>query len=105
MSIGFETQINQGILPTDIEPQDKELFEQLIDMGALELRDGLYKLNSLYRTGRLYIDKNSRGYIEAPSKDLKDLIDKLENDGYSVYFREVKFGLDEGAYMYELHII
>ncbi|ACM92962.1 conserved hypothetical protein [Nautilia profundicola AmH] len=38
-------------------------------------------------------------------KDLKDLIDKLENDGYSVYFREVKFGLDEGAYMYELHII
>ena len=38
-------------------------------------------------------------------KDLKDLIDKLENEGHSVYFREVKFGLDEGAYMYELHII
>jgi len=38
-------------------------------------------------------------------KDLKDLIDKLEEEGYSVYFREVKFGLDEGAYMYELHII
>ncbi|GAB6045406.1 nuclease [Caminibacter profundus] len=38
-------------------------------------------------------------------KDLKDLIDKLEEEGHSVYFREVKFGLDEGAYMYELHII
>jgi len=38
-------------------------------------------------------------------KDLKDLIDKLEEEGYSVYFREVKYGLDEGAYMYELHII
>ncbi len=38
-------------------------------------------------------------------KDLKDLIDKLEEEGYSVYFREVKYALDESAYMYELHII
>jgi len=38
-------------------------------------------------------------------KDLKDLIDKLEEEGYSVYFREVKYALDEGAYMYELHVI
>jgi hypothetical protein len=42
---------------------------------------------------------------ETSYKDLKDLIDKLEEKGYSVYFREVKFGLDEGAYMYELHIL
>ena len=38
-------------------------------------------------------------------KNLKDLIDKLEKDGYSVYLREVKTGLDEGAYLYELHIL
>ena len=38
-------------------------------------------------------------------KDLKNLIDKLEEDGYRVYFREVKYALDEGSYMYELHII
>ena len=38
-------------------------------------------------------------------KNLKDLIDKLEEEGYSVYFREVKYALDEGSYMYELHII
>ena len=38
-------------------------------------------------------------------KNLKNLIDKLENDGYGVYFREVKTGLDEGSYLYELHII
>jgi ribonuclease R len=79
MSIGFGTQLNQGILPTDIEPQDKELFEQLIDMGALELKDGLYKLNSLYRIGRLYIDKSSRGYIEAQSQELKDLVIEPDN--------------------------
>ena len=53
------------------------------------------------------IKSNSFFYFHKDTsyKDLKDLIDKLENDGYSVYFREVKFGLDEGAYMYELHII
>jgi len=38
-------------------------------------------------------------------KNLKDLIDKLEEEGYSVYFREVKYGLEDNAYMYELHII
>jgi hypothetical protein len=38
-------------------------------------------------------------------KNLKDLIDKLSEKGFSVYFREVKYGLDEGAYMYEMHIL
>ena len=38
-------------------------------------------------------------------KDLKNLINKLEENGYAVYFREVKYALDENAYMYELHII
>jgi len=38
-------------------------------------------------------------------KNLKDLIDKLEKESHSVYFREVKYALDEGSYMYELHII
>jgi predicted secreted protein len=53
------------------------------------------------------IKSNSFFYFHKDTsyKDLKDLIDKLEEDGYSVYFREVKFGLDEGSYLYELHII
>jgi hypothetical protein len=38
-------------------------------------------------------------------KNLKDLIDKLTEMGYSVYFREVKYALDEGSYMYEMHIL
>ena len=53
------------------------------------------------------IKPNSFFYFhkETSYKDLKDLIDKLEEKGYSVYFREVKYALDEGSYMYELHII
>jgi hypothetical protein len=39
-------------------------------------------------------------------KNLMDLIDKLkEEKGFSVYFREVKYGLDENDYMYEMHTL
>jgi len=68
---------------------DNEIIEKTYEEFVKEI-----KPNSFY-----YFHK------ETSYKDLKDLIDKLEEDGYSVYFREVKFGLDEGAYMYELHII
>jgi hypothetical protein len=44
-------------------------------------------------------------YRETSYKNLKDLIDKLTEMGYSVYFREVKYGLDAESYMYEMHIL
>jgi|GEM_PF-5322497 len=37
---------------------------------------------------------------------LKDLQDRLEEEGFQIgTFREVKFGLDETNYLYELHIL
>ena len=38
-------------------------------------------------------------------KDLQDLIDEIEKLGYSVYFREVKYSLEDNGYMYEMHIL
>ncbi len=38
-------------------------------------------------------------------KDLVSLVDFFEEKGLSVYLREVKFGLDENDYMYEVHIL
>ena len=38
-------------------------------------------------------------------KDLQDLIDELEKKEFSVYFREVKYSLEENGYMYEMHIL
>ena len=38
-------------------------------------------------------------------KDLVELVEKLEDKGYSVYLREVKYGLDENDYIYEVHIL
>ena len=38
-------------------------------------------------------------------KDLVDLVEHFENEGYSVYLREVKYGLDDNDYLYEVHIL
>ncbi len=42
---------------------------------------------------------------ETSYKDLQDLLDILKEKGYSVYFREVKYTLENDGYVYELHII
>ena len=46
-----------------------------------------------------YFDKDNS------HKELKELIEHFEEKGYSVYMREVKYGLDENEYIYEVHII
>lgn len=46
-----------------------------------------------------YFDK------ENSHKDLVSLVEYFEQNDFSVYFREVKYGLDEGDYMYEVHIL
>ena len=38
-------------------------------------------------------------------KDMMALVDALEKDGYNVYFREVKHGLADDEYMYEVHAL
>ncbi|NWF66052.1 MAG: hypothetical protein HXX81_01150 [Campylobacterales bacterium] len=42
---------------------------------------------------------------ENSHKTMMDLVDVFENKGYSVYLREVKFGLDDNDYLYEVHIL
>jgi len=42
---------------------------------------------------------------ETSYKDIQDLIDAIEKKDYSVYFREVKYSLEDNGYMYEMHIL
>ncbi|BCD68584.1 HP0268 family nuclease [Nitratiruptor sp. YY09-18] len=42
---------------------------------------------------------------ENSHKDLMEMVEYFEEKGYSVYFREVKYGLDENDYIYEVHIL
>ena len=46
-----------------------------------------------------YFDK------ENSHKDLVRLVEYFETKGFSVYLREIKYGLGEGDYMYEVHIL
>jgi len=70
----FATQLINGCLASDIEQEDQNSFQELQRIGAIEEVDGLWKLNSLYRAGRLYIGKDGRGYVEAEFKEQKDLL-------------------------------
>ncbi|XPV69014.1 MAG: HP0268 family nuclease [Halarcobacter sp.] len=38
-------------------------------------------------------------------KDMMALVDTLEDEGFNVYFREVKYGLADEEYMYEVHAL
>ncbi len=70
----FAIQITNGCLITDIEQEDQNSFQALQQLGALEEVDGLWKLHSLYRAGRLYIGKDGKGYVEAEFKEQRDLL-------------------------------
>ncbi|WP_299548367.1 HP0268 family nuclease [uncultured Helicobacter sp.] len=42
---------------------------------------------------------------ENSHKDMQALLEYFEKKGKRAYFREVRYGLDEGDYMYEIHIL
>jgi len=46
-----------------------------------------------------YFDKDNS------HKDMIALIEHFEEMGHSVYMREVKYGLDDNEYIYEVHIV
>ena len=46
-----------------------------------------------------YFDKDNS------HKDMMALVDALEDEGYNVYFREVRYGLADDEYMYEVHAL
>jgi len=46
-----------------------------------------------------YFDKDNS------HKEMIKLIEYFEEKSYSVYMREVKYGLDDNEYIYEVHIV
>lgn len=53
------------------------------------------------------LEKKSIFYFDKENshKELKALIEHFESKEYSVYMREVKFGLNDDEYIYEVHIV
>ena len=70
----FALQLMNGCLASDIEQENQNAFQALQKAGAIEEVNGLWKLGSLYRTGRLFMGKDGRGYVEAAFKEQRDLL-------------------------------
>ena len=53
------------------------------------------------------LEKKSIFYFDKENshKELKALIEHFEELEYSVYMREVKFGLNDDEFIYEVHIV
>jgi N12 class adenine-specific DNA methylase len=53
------------------------------------------------------LEKRSIFYFDKENshKDLKRLIEYFEDKDYSVYMREVRFGLNDEDFIYEVHIV
>jgi len=53
------------------------------------------------------LQKRSIFYFDRENshKDIMELINYFEDKGFNVYMREVKYGLNEDEYIYEVHIV
>jgi len=70
----FAIQLTKGFKESDLEQEDINSFQTLKNLNAIEEIDGLWRLKSLYRVGKLYINKQGKGFVEASSKKQKDLL-------------------------------
>lgn len=81
----FAIQLINGCLPSDIEEENKNSFQALQKIGAIEEQETqngtkLWRLNtSLYRVGALYMGKEGRGFVEATYKEQRDLLIEPED--------------------------
>lgn len=80
-------------------------MELLLARNELNEKPKKIKLDKLKdevsKTGEkiFYFDKDNS------HKDMMNIVDVFEEEGYNVYFREIKYGLADDEYMYEVHVL
>ncbi len=77
----FAIQLINGFKESDLEQEDKNAFQKLQQLGAVEEVEGLWKLKSLFRVGQLYVNKEGRGFVEAQTAEQKDLLVEAQDMG------------------------
>jgi molecular chaperone GrpE (heat shock protein) len=73
----------------------KELNEKPKKASFEKIKDELEKEKQKI----FYFDKDNS------HKDMMALVEALEKAEYNVYFREIKYGLADDEYMYEVHAL
>lgn len=76
-------------------------MEILIARTDINEKPKKVKLDKLKESGEkiFYFDK------ENSHKDMMAVVENFEKDGFNTHFREVKYGLSDGEFIYELHIV
>ncbi len=85
MSNPFAIQLTNGFKESDIELEDKNSVQTLKQLGVIEEINGLWRLKSLYRVGRLYINKDGKGFVEASNEQQRDLLIEPNDLGNANY--------------------
>jgi ribonuclease R len=70
----FTVQLIRGFKEIDIEEEDRDSFSYLKEIGAIEKKNGIWRLKSLYRAGELYINKSGQGFLESLKEGEKELL-------------------------------
>ncbi len=70
----FAIQLTRGFKPEELDEKNKDAYKELEALGALEKVDGLTRLKSIYRAGKLYLTKENKGYLDSMYKEQKDLL-------------------------------
>jgi len=79
-----------------------ELKTARVEPDAKPKKTDIKKIDELLEKNEsviLYFDRDNS------HKDLLELQDHYEGKGKSFYMREVKYGLSDNEYMYEVHIL
>ena len=76
----FVIQLTRGFLANELDEKDKAAYQELKKIGALQKgEDGLERLKSIYRAGKLYLTKENRGFLDSMYKEQKDLLIEPEH--------------------------
>jgi hypothetical protein len=78
-----------------------KLAKEKLNLDAVEIsfEDILSSLSENISSKVFYFDQ------ENSHKTILDLVDVISNEGYVVHNRELKFGLANNEYMYEIHVL
>jgi cell fate regulator YaaT (PSP1 superfamily) len=76
-------------------------------LARKELRSKPKKVNLKKLLDELAKKKDEIFYFDRENshKDMMNLVSKFESEGYTVHYREVRYGLSDDEYIYEMHIL
>ena len=75
----FLIKLTHGVIEQDLPSKERELLQELNNMGFLNLEDKKYTLNSKYRAGLIDLTQTGDAYLKVIGTSMKDLFIEAKN--------------------------